>query len=296
MAGIAPSIAQTTAAYLKILRWALFPGLLFAACRQYLQTMNITRPQLAAVAAALSEVRLSRYRFRGFRASTFRGLLRIGAPAGLQMLADVGAFSFVTMLSGRLGAAAAAAHQIALNLASMSFMAPLGISYAAAVRVGQGIGREQPKSAARSGYAALGLGVAFMSLASMAYLFLPGPILRLYTTDPAVTALGVSMLGVAAFFQVFDGAQVVLTGSLRGLRETRIPMAANAIGYWLIGLPAGIYLAFWAGWGVLGLWLGLCLGLCLVAAALLWVWARRARTLRQADGSMRTRPADSGSP
>ncbi|HAH07310.1 MAG TPA: MATE family efflux transporter [Elusimicrobia bacterium] len=322
---IQPGLAKSAAAYMQVLRWALFPGLLFVACRLYLQTLNVTQPQLAAVVAgnivnallgyalifgrlgfaklgvngaawaaiaangtmllmtgtaAALEARRSGYRFAGFQRSLFALLLKIGAPAGLQMLAEVGAFSLVTMLSGRIGETAAAAHQIALNLASGSFMVPLGVSFAAAVRVGQGLGRGRPEDSARAGWAALLIGVGFMACTSLGYFLFPKAIVALYTSHPGTAALGVSLLFVTAFFQVFDGVQVVMTGALRGLGETRIPMLANAVGYWLIGLPVGAWLAFRRGWGVLGLWIGLCLGLCLVAVSLLWVWARRARTLR----------------
>ncbi|HBT61608.1 MAG TPA: MATE family efflux transporter [Elusimicrobia bacterium] len=322
--GIDGRIAAGTAAYLKILRWSLFPGLFFAACRQYLQTMSITWPQLLAVilgnlvnafldyalifgrmgfpecgvfgaayamlaansvmfavaaAAAAVEIRRSRWRWHGFKPVILAELLRIGFPAGMQLLAEVGAFSLVTMLCGRLGPVPAAAHQIVLNLASLSWMVPAGVSYAAAVRVGQGLGRGRPGSAARSGWSALVIGVAFMTLASAAFIFLPRRILGLYTVDAEVTAIGVRLLAVAAFFQVFDGIQVVLTGALRGLGETRIPMAANVVGYWAVGLPVGVALALRAGWGALGFWIGLCLGLCFIAVALLWVWRGRARHL-----------------
>ncbi|MFA6004743.1 MAG: MATE family efflux transporter [Elusimicrobiota bacterium] len=324
LVGIAPEIARGAAAYLNIMRWGLFSSVLFVSCRQYLQTLNVTRPQLAAVvggnllnaaldyslmfgnwgaprlgvigaayaflaanafmflvvaAAAWGRVRHSRYRWTGLRMDVFRQLLRVGVPSGLQMLAEVGAFGLATMLCGRLGAMAAAAHQIVLNLASLSYMVPLGVSYAAAVRVGQGLGRGQPSAAARSGYAALFTGVAFMSLTSLAYVLMPRSILGLYTTDPAVTELGIRLLAVAAFFQVFDGAQVVLTGALRGTGETRIPMLANAVGYWAIGLPVGVFLAFPCGRGAWGLWIGLCIGLCSVALSLLFAWRRRARRL-----------------
>lgn len=322
---IQPSLAHTTAAYIRILRWALFPGLVFVASRLYLQTLDVTRPQLWAVVAgnlvnaglgwalmfgklgapalgvygaawavlganftmlavtggaAALEVLRSGWRWTGFKSGLFAELLEIGVPAGMQMMAEVGAFSLVTMLSGRIGETAAAAHQIALNLASGSFMVPLGVSFAAAVRVGQGLGRNRPDESARAGWAALLIGVGFMACSSLLYVLFTRGILRLYTSDPGVAAAGVSLLYVCAFFQVFDGTQVVMTGALRGLGETRVPMLANAVGYWMLGLPVGIWLAFQRGWGVLGLWVGLCLGLCFVAVSLLWVWTGRARTLR----------------
>jgi MATE family multidrug resistance protein len=322
--GVAPGLAATVAAYLRILRWGLFPGLLFTACRQYLQTLSITWPQLAAVlaadavaavldyglmfghfglpamgvagaawamlaaygvmlavaaAAAAWQVRGSGWRWSGLKPALLWELVRLGVPATGQMIAESGAFSLTSLLCGRMGAVASAAHQIVLNLAGLSFMVPLGISHAAAVRVGQGLGHHRPDRAARSGWAALAIGAAFMSLTCLAYLFLPRRILGFYTTDPAVLALGARLLMVAGVFQVFDAAQVVMTGALRGLGETRVPMLANAVGYWAVGLPVGVCLAFAGGWGAFGLWIGLCLGLCSVAVFLLLVWRRRSAAL-----------------
>jgi MATE family multidrug resistance protein len=322
--GIEPGLAASTAAYLGILRWGLFPGLFFTACRQYLQTLSITWPQLAAVlaadavaavldyalmfgrfglpalgvngaawamlaaygvmlvvvaAAAAEQVRLSGWRWHGLKPALLWELVRLGVPAAGQMAAESGAFSLTSLLCGRMGAVASAAHQIVLNLAGLSFMVPLGVSHAAAVRVGQGIGHHRPDRAVRSGWAALAMGAAFMSLTCLAYIFLPRRILGLYTTDAAVLALGTRLLAVAGFFQVFDATQVVMTGALRGLGETRVPMLANAVGYWAVGLPVGVGLAFAAGWGAFGLWIGLCLGLCLVAVTLLWAWRGRAAAL-----------------
>ena len=208
-----------------------------------------------------------------------RTLVALGLPAALQLTAEIGVFSVVTAIAGRFEPAALAAHQIALNSAAFTFMVPLGISSAAAVRVGQAIGRQDAAAARRAGWTALGLGVGFMSGTALAFLLAPATILGIFTSDPRVLATGVVLLLVAAVFQLFDGTQVVLTGALRGTGDTRTPMIANLIGYWLLGLPIGWMLCFGRGAGVLGLWIGLCLGLIIVAVTLLAVWTRRARAL-----------------
>jgi MATE family multidrug resistance protein len=172
-----------------------------------------------------------------------------------------------------------AAHQIALNSAAFTFMVPLGISSAAAGRVGQAIGRQDPIAARRAGWTALGLGVGFMATTALAFLLVPKTILRIFTTDPSILTIGTTLLLIAAAFQLFDGAQVVLTGALRGTGDTRTPMITNLVGYWLLGLPLGWWLCFRRGVGVPGLWIGLCTGLITVAMTLLAVWTRHSRTL-----------------
>jgi len=204
-------------------------------------------------------------------------LMRLGFPAALQITAEVGVFTVVTTLAGRFEPAVLAAHQIALNSAAFTFMVPLGLSSAAAVRVGQAIGRHDPTGARRAGWTALALGLAFMSTTACLFLVLPGPILALFTTDTRVLTAGVALLLIAGAFQLFDGTQVVLTGVLRGTGDTRTPMIANLVGYWLLGLPFGALLCFRYGAGVVGLWLGLCAGLVFVATTLLAVWTYRSR-------------------
>ncbi|MDE2292725.1 MAG: MATE family efflux transporter, partial [Elusimicrobia bacterium] len=232
--------------------------------------------------AALGRVRAAAWRFRGWHRHVFGELLRLGVPAGLQTLAEVCAFGFTTVLMGRLGPVPTSAHQIALNLASITFMVPLGASMAAAVRVGQGIGRGDRAGAARAGDAALLFGVGFMSLTALLFWSVPAGLARLYTGDPAIVALAVRLLAVAAVFQVFDGTQVVLTGALRGLGETRLPFLANVAGHWLVGLPVGVTLTFRLGLGPQGLWWGLLTGLACVAGMLSWAWRARSAPLRRA--------------
>jgi MATE family, multidrug efflux pump len=191
----------------------------------------------------------------------------------------VGVFATATMLLGRLTTAQLAAHQIALGAAAFAFMVPLGISSAAAVRVGHAMGRVDAPAAARAGWAALLLGASFMILSAAAFVGIPRWIMGVFTTDSVVIDIGVTLLSVAAVFQLFDGLQVVATGALRGSGDTRTAMAANLIGHWLIGLPLGYVLCFRLGYEVVGLWVGLCTGLIIVAVALIAVWSWRTRLL-----------------
>lgn len=213
-----------------------------------------------------------------------RRLIGLGFPAAIQVTLEVGVFAAVTALAGRLAPAALAAHQVALNVASVTFMVPLGVASAGAVRVGQAVGRRDAAGASQAGWAALLLGVLFMGCAALVFLALPEPILRLFTSEPAVVATGVSLLLIAAGFQLFDGVQGVTTGLLRGLGDTRTPMIWNLAGHWCLGLPMGYVLCFVVGWGVIGLWIGLSAGLILVGLVLLATWVRRARDLPAALG------------
>jgi MATE family multidrug resistance protein len=171
---------------------------------------------------------------------------------------------------GLLGEKQLAAHQIALNVASVSFMVPLAIGQAANVRVSYWSGAGQPLAARHAGFAALGLGVAFMSLSGLVLILAPHAIVGLYLKldDPAnaqTVAIAVSLLGVAAVFQIVDGMQTIGSGCLRGLKDTRIPMLVATFGYWGVGFPTGYVLAFHAGLGAKGLWWGLAAGLASVA-------------------------------
>jgi MATE family, multidrug efflux pump len=208
-----------------------------------------------------------------------RELLRLGLPAASQLLAEIGAFTLATFLVGQLGAVVLAGHQIALNVAGITYMVPLGICSAAAVRVGHAVGAGDIRAAARAGWMALFFGAGFMSCAGLALLLFRYPIARIYSPQAAVVASGATLLLVAAVFQLFDGLQVVATGALRGAGNTRIPMLANLIGYWAIGLPLGAFLCFEMNYGAIGMWAGLCLALIMIGSVLLAVWRRLIRNL-----------------
>ena len=204
-----------------------------------------------------------------------RRLIALGAPAAGQLTLEVGVFAAGSALAGRMLPASLAAHQIALNLAGFTYMVPLGLASAGAVRVGHAIGRGDAAAASRAGWTALLFGVLFMSAAALAFTTIPSLLLGAFTTDPRVVEIGVALLAVAAVFQLFDGLQGVATGVLRGLGDTRTPMLWNLAGHWGIGLPLAYLLAFRFGLGVIGLWWGLSSGLIICGIALLIVWWRR---------------------
>jgi MATE family multidrug resistance protein len=192
----------------------------------------------------------------------------LGVPIGLQYALEMGAFTVVALLMGQIGAIQMAAHQVAINLAALTFMVPLGVSGAAAVLIGQAVGRGDSLGARRSATAALALGGAFMSVTALVFLAFPDTLARVYTADRGVIAIAVMLLPIAGVFQVFDGLQVVSIGVLRGAGDTRTPMIIAAFGYWAIGLPVSAYLGFRAGMGAAGLWWGLVAGLATVAVTL----------------------------
>ncbi len=208
-----------------------------------------------------------------------RRLIALGFPSAMQITLEVGVFALVTALIGRLGVISLASHQIALNTVSFTYMVPLGVSSAAAVRVGQAIGRKDPQGAADAGGTAIFLGAAFMTCMSVVLLVIPRWIARAYTPDPAIIQSTIALLAAGAAFQLFDGIQTVATGALRGLGDTRTPMLCHFTAYWIIGLPLGAWLCFRLGWGAFGLWAGLSLALILIGIVLLLVWQRRVQHL-----------------
>lgn len=211
---------------------------------------------------------------RRMEPARLRELLRLGFPAASQLLFEIGAFACATFLVGKLGAVPLAGHQIALNVASFTYMVPLGIGSAAAVRVGQALGAGNIAGAKRAGWTALFFSTCFMSASAICLLLLGRPIARIYSPELDVVRAGATLLTVAAVFQLFDGLQVVATGALRGAGNTRTPMLANLAGYWLIGLPLGALLCFKLRMGAPGMWAGLCLALILIGSLLTAVWNR----------------------
>lgn len=209
-------------------------------------------------------------------------MLRLGAPAGAQMLLEMGVFGATALMMGWIGRDAVAGHQVALNLASLSFMIPLGLSAAASIRVGYGVGRDSLADARCAAGVAITAGTLVMAVFAVVFLVVPGPLARLYfgadrvAADPGF-AVALALVPVAGVFQVFDGLQVVCIGVLRGLGNTRTPMVVNLIGFWLLGLPCGYLLAFPAGLGPPGLWWGLVVGLASVGATLAWLVLRDLR-------------------
>ena len=209
-----------------------------------------------------------------------RRLLALGLPAASQFTAEVGVFALATAFSGMLDPISSASHQIALNLAGVAFMIPLGMGSAGAVRVGHAVGAGERGRASAAGWTAIMLGTGFMIASGLAFVLMPEDLIQLFSNDPDVLRVGTSLLLLAAVFQLFDGIQGVITGTLRGLGDTRTPMLVNLLAHWLLGLPISYTLCFLMGWGVYGLWVGLSLGLIIVGVILLYVWTKKIRHYR----------------
>jgi MATE family multidrug resistance protein len=208
-------------------------------------------------------------------------MVRLGWPIGATMALEMGVFALAAYFMGWIGAPAVAAHAIALQLAALTFMVPLGLGQAATVRVGLALGRRDPAGITRAGWTAWVMGVAFMGAMALAMWSAPRPLVTLFLDDvpqnSAVIALAVSFLRVAAAFQLVDGAQVIGAGMLRGLHDTRWPLIFALVGYWVVGLGIGAWLAFAADWQGVGIWVGLAAGLAVVAALMLGRWLIRDR-------------------
>jgi MATE family multidrug resistance protein len=197
---------------------------------------------------------------------TVRAVLRIGTPIGLQFAAEIGVFSVAAVLAGRLGEVTLSSHQIALGLASFTFMGPLGVAGATAVRVGYAVGAG--RSPRRQGFVGIALGLTAMIAGAVAFAAIPAVLARIFTMDTLVIATAVPLVRIAAAFQLFDGMQVVAAGALRGAGDVRLPFLANVVSHWCIGLPTAVVLAFAFHLGAVGLWLGLTAGLVTAALTL----------------------------
>ncbi len=245
-AGIASAIVQ----------WLMFGGLAL---------YTLARPGFAGLWA-----------FAAVRARDRRHLLellRLGAPIGGILGLEVGVFVAAGVLMGLIGADALGANQIVLNVASITFMVPMGLSQAATVRCAFELGAGRPRHARRAGLVALAMGVSFMAAAAVVLWSAPRAIIAVYldvaaAANQGVVAIAMRLMIIAALFQVFDGTQTVAAGALRGYKDTATPLLIAAIGYWGIGFVGGWLLAFPLGYGAAGLWWGLALGLAVVALLL----------------------------
>jgi len=206
-----------------------------------------------------------------------RRLAELGLPAAGQILLEGAVFGLVTVFAARLDEGSLAAHAIAVNVIATTYMVPLGISSAAAVRVGQAFGAKDWLGVVHRGWTAIGLGASFMLAAGVLLAAAPGLILHVYTVDASVAGVGAVLLRIAALFQLFDGLQVVATGALRGLGDTRTPLMAHFAGYWLLGLPVAYALCFPAQWGAPGIWTGLSAALIAIGTMLVIVWRWRTK-------------------
>jgi MATE family multidrug resistance protein len=197
-------------------------------------------------------------------------MVRLGAPIGAQIQLEFGAFAMIGICMGWLGTVAIASHQVALNLASLVFMVPLGVAQAASVLVGRSVGRGDSAGARRAAGAGLAVGAAFMTLTATLFISAPRLLAGIYSSEVEVVALAAALLPVAGIFQVFDGLQVVATSVLRGVGDTRVPMALHVAGFWVVGIPVSLVVGFVLDGGPVGLWLGLAVGLGVVAVLLLF--------------------------
>lgn len=251
---------------------------------------------LAAYALAIaSDRRLRRFRLFGrwWRPEwpRLREIFRVGLPIAMTLVAEAGLFSGAAFVMGRIGEAELAAHTVALQVAAFFFQVPFGVAQAATIRVGYHFGAGNAAAIGRAGHAALAIGFAFVGISASAMLFVPELILSAYVdvTAPAnagMVVLAVQYLAVGAAFQLFDGAQAVAAGVLRGLQDTRVPMVIALAGYWLPGFGTAVVLGLFTPLRGTGVWIGLATGLVIVAVLLLWRWHRR-----EAQGLVRFAPA-----
>ncbi len=234
----------------------------------------ISRTLLVVILVALSWRTLRRYvrpvRREVFELAPLMRMLRLGLPIGAQQGLEVAYFGGLIILMGLLGTISIAAHQAAINLASLTFMVPVGVGSATAVFVGRAVGARDEPAVRRYAIAGLVCGVGFMCVSAAVFLLFPRALAGLYSRDAEVVALAAGLIPIAGLFQVFDGTQVVASGILRGIGDTRFPMLASALGFWLVGLPASLLLGFSARLGAEGLWWGSLVALMMVAALLLY--------------------------
>jgi MATE family multidrug resistance protein len=285
-----------------VANWALIFGRLGAPAlgvvgSGYATTIAAATMTATLAAFALLDRRVRRYhvfgRFWRPDLARLRELTRVGTPIGLTMLFESSVFNAAVFFMGLIGAASLAAHAIVIQLASLAFMIPVGFAQAASVRVGRFLGARDWPALRRAGWTALALGVGGMGLTALAMILAPRALIGAFIdlAEPAnaeVGRLAGGFLICAAAFQLFDGAQAVGSGMLRGLHDTRWPMLYALFGYWLVCLPIGLILAFPLGLGGLGVWIGFVVALALVAGLMLARWSRLTRTDAALDAVAKT--------
>lgn len=201
------------------------------------------------------------FHFKNINLPVIKKILSLGLPSGIQYFFEIGAFSFAVIMIGWLGTEQLAAHQIAINLASISFMVVLGLSIAGGIRVGNAVGEKNVTRVRRAGFTSIFLSLCVMAVSGLIFIVLRNYLPTLYINDEAVISIASSLLIIAALFQLSDGVQAVGIGILRGLTDVKIPTAITFVAYWIVGLPIGYFLAFELGWDVQGVWIGLLAGL-----------------------------------
>jgi MATE family multidrug resistance protein len=248
--GSPPLGARGSAMATSIARWVMALGLIIIAWRDLRPVLSPVVPRLLDRAA-------------------LRRMLGVGSAIGAQQALEVGAFGAIGFLMGTIGAREMAAHQVAIMLAAMTFMVPVGVGSAAAVRVGHAVGAGDLPRAHQAARAAYLCGVGFMVVTALLFLAIPRPLAALFTPDREVILVAAVLIPIAGIFQVFDGAQAVGAGVLRGLGDTRVPLLVMLGSYWLLGIPVSVLLAFGLDLRAAGLWWGFVLSLGAVAVVLL---------------------------
>ncbi len=244
--GFAPGGVVGSAQATSLARWAMALMLLAIAWPQLRPYVRPWHPESRALAP-------------------LRRMLALGLPIGLQFFAEANAFGFVTVMTGWMGTTTLAGHEVALNLASLTFMVPLGVAGAASVMVGRAVGAGDIAESRRDAVAALAVGVGFMALMGVLFWLVPEVLANAYTTDPATRVMAATLIPIAAVFQVFDGTQVISTSILRGAGDTRVAMVLHILSFWAVGIPLGALFAFGFDGGAPGLWWGLTAGLAAAA-------------------------------
>ena len=219
------------------------------------------------------------FSFGSYSKSLISKMLHIGLPAGSQFIFEAGAFGFSALMMGWLGTTALAAHQIAINLATISYMTTSGLGAAATIRVGNFLGQRDKRKLQDSAFTMIWMAVALMAAWALLFIFGRHLLPSLYIEDAAVIELTAALLIIAAFFQLSDGIQVVCAGALRGLQDVKVPSILIFVAYWVIALPLGYWLAFPLGLGATGIWIGLLIGLTLTASAMVVRFWRLSRNL-----------------
>jgi MATE family multidrug resistance protein len=238
--------------------WATLASRVFLACGLLIYVMN---------KKSFKQYDVS-FHFKNINVPVIRKILALGLPSGIQYFFEIGAFAFAVIMIGWLGTDQLAAHQIAINLASISFMVVLGISMAGGIRVGNAVGEQNITQVRRAGFTAALLAVCIMSVSGLVFIFLKDYLPTLYINNESVIKIASSLLVIAALFQLSDGIQAVGVGILRGLTDVKIPTAITFIAYWIVGLPVGYLLGFTFGMDVEGVWIGLLAGLTTSAVLL----------------------------
>jgi MATE family multidrug resistance protein len=218
--------------------------------------------------------RIKKYHSKKYFASIDKNLIKkiisIGLPSGFQYFLEVAAFSFAAVMIGWIGSKNLAAHQIAINMASITYMIILGISAAGTIRVGGFVGENDWKKVRYAGFTSIGISVTIMFCFGVFFVLLNRILPHYYITDLEVINIASQLLIVAALFQIFDGMQASGVGVLRGLADVKVPLIITLLSYWIIGIPVGAFLGFYFGMGAVGIWIGLLIGLALLGITMLY--------------------------